>query len=511
MTARPTIQTLETPAVAAPAAPGSPDAASTQRAAERALTTFAFLWGFAALFHQAGYPDQAFGFSALLVTLPALWLLAKPSSLPRLATMAALQIVHVLRVGPANVSNHWIFTFFVNATLLASIGYLLARGRGRAVGRAECFRSFAPVARIELLVLYLFAVVHKLNTDFLAPATSCATDHYALIAKHAAFLPTGSVVAYSAIYGTLVVETAIPLLLVFRRTRLFGVLLGAAFHLGLVLNPAHVFFDFTSMLFAMYFLFVPYDFWGALRVLPLRWKAGQWVRSRLDGGKLRVVARRSALVIGVLLITAYLLRLAPNDPLVINALQESVRALFLLYGGAAIAIFLLVARRRNVVGETRGLDRLAPPNALGLALPALVFFNGMNPYLGLKTDSSFSMFSNLRTEGGVTNHLFIPTSLQVATYQDTLVRVIDSSDPALRRMGRGEQLYTAFELRRRASTRPQASVTYEVSGQQVSGQQVSVPRIADVPALATPLSPIERRFLRFRVVEPAGQGTPCRH
>jgi hypothetical protein len=504
MTARLTPETFSFPATAVPTGAGSVLPASLQRGAERALTVFAVLWGFAALFHQAGYPQRAFGASALLVTLPALWLIVKPSSLPRLVTMAVLQVVHVLRVGPANVSNHWVFTFFVNLTLLATIGYLVARRRG--VSRADCFRFFAPVARVELLVLYFFAVVHKLNADFLSPLSSCATDHYATIARHFPFLPTGSWVNYSVIYGTLLVEAAIPLLLCSRRTRLFGVALGAAFHLGLVLNPSQVFFDFTSMLFAMYFLFVPYDFWGALRVTPLRWKAGKWVRSRLDGGKLRVVGRRLALALGTFLIGAYLLRLTPNDPYVINGIQEGVRALFLLYGAAALAVFLYVARTRDVLGETRGLDRLAPPTWLGVALPALVFLNGMNPYLGLRTDSSFSMFSNLRTEGRVTNHLFMPTGLQVATYQDTLVRVIASSDPALRRMAHDGLLYPAFELRRRTSMRTEASVTYEAGG-----QVVTVPRIADVPALARPLTPVEERLLRFRPVEPPGQRTPCRH
>ena len=57
-----------------------------------------------------------------------------------------------------------------------------------------------------------------------------------------------------------------------------------------------MFFDFSSMLFALYFLFLPYDYWNALRVQPLRMKAGQWVRSRLDGEPLGELVPRIAAV-----------------------------------------------------------------------------------------------------------------------------------------------------------------------------------------------------------------------
>ena len=483
-----------------------PAATDRQQAAARALTIFSFLWAFAALFHQAAYPSRAFGFSALLVTLPSLVLLASPGSLPRLTAVAALQVVHVMRLGPGNVSNHWIFTFFVNVTILLTVATLLVRGRGRGVGRGDFFLHFAPTARVLLLVLYTFAVVHKLNADWFTPALSCATDHYASIAARLPFLPRGSWVDAGVIYGTLLVEAAIPFLLVATRTRLFGVLLAVVFHFGLVLNPSHVFFDFSSMLFALYFLFLPYDYWNALRVQPLRMKAGQWVRSRLDGGALRRGARWVAYGMAVLLIGAYLFRLAPETRAQVWAMRESVRALFVVYGMALIATFLVVARARDVVGGSRALVSFRPLTVWGVVMPAVVFFNGMNPYLGLKTESSFAMFSNLRTEGGVTNHLFIPSSLQVATYQDTLVRVIDSSDPALARFGRQPRLLTMFEFRRKTARVPEAGVTYAV------GERVhAVPRIGAVPLLATPPSTLERLFLNFRTVAAPGTAMGCRH
>ena len=485
--------------------PGRP-AAAGPASAERALTIFSFLWAFAALFHQAAYPARAFGFSALLVTLPALWLLAAPASLPRLTAAALLQVVHVLRIGPASVSNHWIFTFFVNVTIVLTVATLLVRAHGRPVSRGAFFLHFAPTARVLLLVLYAFAVLHKLNADWFTPALSCATEHYASIAVRLPFLPRGRWVDAAAIYGTLLVEAAIPFVLVVARTRLLGVLLAVGFHFALVLNPAHVFFDFTSMLFALYFLFVPYDFWNALRVQPLRWRAGRWVRSRLDGGALRRWGRRVVYGLAALLLCAYLFRLGPNTPSQVWAMRETVRVLFILYAMVLVATYLVVARARDVVGDSRALVSFRPRTVWGVVMPAAVIFNGMNPYLGLKTESSFAMFSNLRTEGGATNHLFIPSALQVASYQDTLVRVIESSDPALARFGPHTRLLTMFEFRRKTASAPEAGVTYAV------GERVyTVPRIGDDPALATASSRFERLFLSFRTVAAPGTASGCRH
>ena len=55
----------------------------------------------------------------------------------------------------------------------------------------------------------------------------------------------------------------------------------------------------------------------------------------------------------------------------------------------------------------------------------------MNPYLGLRTRTSFTMFSNLRTEGGQTNHLFMPLSWHFAGWQKDIVQPLASSHMGL--------------------------------------------------------------------------------
>jgi hypothetical protein len=102
--------------------------------------------------------------------------------------------------------------------------------------------------------------------------------------------------------------------------------------------------------------------------------------------------------------------------------------------------------------------------ALALA-PVLVFLNGLSPYLGLKTEHSWAMFSNLQTEGGHWNHLFMPQSMQVFSFQDDLVRVVRSSDPYLAGDPRRDIRLVAFEMRRYLEDHPDVAITYEVRGE----------------------------------------------
>jgi hypothetical protein len=87
--------------------------------------------------------------------------------------------------------------------------------------------------------------------------------------------------------------------------------------------------------------------------------------------------------------------------------------------------------------------------------------NSLSPYVGYKTTNSVSMYSNMRTENGENNHFFMPR-LALFAYQDDIVEVLDSSDPAIAELKGWPVLYgdpevrlpayiTYFELRRAVS------------------------------------------------------------
>jgi hypothetical protein len=136
-----------------------------------------------------------------------------------------------------------------------------------------------------------------------------------------------------------------------------------------------------------------------------------------------------------------------------------------------------------------------------LIFPLLVTFNGMCPYLGLKTESAFAMYANLRTEGSVNNHLFMPR-LKLAGYQDDLVELVGSSDMELRQEARDGYGWTYFELRRKLSRVRNNSfwVTFKRNGVE---QTLRYATQKDDPAFG-PLPWYERRLLYFRDVQLAG-------
>jgi hypothetical protein len=136
--------------------------------------------------------------------------------------------------------------------------------------------------------------------------------------------------------------------------------------------------------------------------------------------------------------------------------------------------------------------------------PALLLLSGATPYLGLGTDRALSMYSNLRTEGGHTNHLLVPAGAQVFSYQRDLVVILQSSLPRLQRDADRKMVLPYQELR--------AILTDEIAGGRVGASVVFVRdgerhesgAAARDSSLGVPVSWVARKFLRFRPVEAAG-------
>lgn len=479
--------------------------AATEAMAERAFAIFAFLWAAATLFHSMSIRDNHDGVLEYALSFAAVVVLLRPSSVVRFAALLGVQLLLVAKQMPG-ATNHWLFTAFVNLTILFALVRLLALHRGRVSGSA-LFRSFAPAVRIELLILYFFAVFHKLNTAFLNPEVSCAVNHYRSVVSRFSFLPIAPWAQYAAIYGTFVVEAGIPILLVFRRTRILGVALGMLFHFTLAINPNHRFYNFSAMVLAVYFLFIPYDFVGGARRVLADTSVGRWFASHADPAGVRGALRAVGIGLAGALIVGYLVGFDLGD---YSSLSERVggvfRSVWVLYGVATIVIFLLVARAHDVVGAVRGLDSLRIGKPVMALFPALVLLNGLSPYIGLKTESSFSMFSNLTTEDRYSNHLFMPTIMRLNPYADDLVTIEASSQPDVRRRVNSGFAMTYFELVRYTSRTPNMSVTYVRDG-----ERRVVPRVGDDPQLSRDFPYLDRKLLKFRSVDTNPAGTRCTH
>ena len=97
-----------------------------------------------------------------------------------------------------------------------------------------------------------------------------------------------------------------------------------------------------------------------------------------------------------------------------------------------------------------------------------VLLNGLSPYLGLKTESSISMYSNLYVEGRTTNHFFHGVLPGFWNYSDEVITVIDSNNNQLRE---GES-FIRYDFDRRLSNLQNVEVTVQ-SNLKSTPQQIS--------------------------------------
>lgn len=420
------------------------------------LAVFAFLWAVVTLFHQVSFKTWISQHEPLgwLLTAAAFLLTLRPRSILILAMMLVLSILYTLQRSPF-VPNHILFECLVNVTMLLALAHTMIQGlTGETAikiqfnhglqnksARDDLFETFAPAVRIELLVLYGFAVLHKLNKDFLDPEVSCAGHMLRTLADLLPFLPTAQWASLLSIWITLTIEACIPLFLCFKRSRSLGILLGLGFHSLLGLHRHRGLYSFSAMLFALFFLFTSENFTADLTRLEktIRRRLGETRRSKVI---LQVSATLGLLLLGGLLWLSQTGHLPHLHSKGLIAWIVWTLGLIGLYLGA----FLIKGK-----AETRSSTTFRCRWKIIWAMPALLVLNGMSPYLGLKTETSFSMFSNLRTEGKQPNHLFVPSWIKLTALQDDLVEVSASDNRVLQDYASSKSLLPYFEFRRECS------------------------------------------------------------
>ena len=415
---------------------------------------FSGIWAIATLFHMANHRMFTTELHYFLLTLASIFLLVKPTSLIRLLIFIGLQLYEVYNALPV-VSNHWIFAAFVNLTILHALLYQAIRRRSFRIDKVLLMETFAPLVRIELIILYFFVVFHKLNAGFFTTSVSCASNFYVAQNAYSLLPQTDQILALNA-YGTIIIEALIPILLCFRLTRNWGLLLGLVFHCIIAYNPLNGFYDFSSLVFAVYFLFTSYTFSNKLYgVYESTGRYKKTLKDRIPGFSKRKLLMMAA-VFGIGMILVHFLT---------TSFQDYFR--HVLWTGFSIGfIGVFVVAMFTKSPETKEESNVFSLRHYSLLIiPILVFLNGITPYLGLKTEASFAMFSNLRTEGGISNHFLIPASVQIFDYQRELVEVVESSDKVLRSYARNNQLMVFHHFQRLVSLRKPKTVTYIRNGE----------------------------------------------
>ena len=456
------------------------------------FVVFAYLWALSGLLDiapfDAWFSSPFHAASAVCCGLVLLW----PRWLPAFAAMHALRIATFVWDSP-DTANHQLLYAVASAAVLCAFPLAAHRKGGRPTPQ-EWLEAFAPALRGALFVLYFFGVLHKLNRDYFDPKVSCAVEIFVGVAPAwleglAASSPASGV---ALIIGSLAVESAIPLLLAFGRSRRAGLAVGVLFHIFLGLR----FYAFSTGLLALYALFVPTSLWdqASARVAQRR------ARGRLAAALLSPAAASAAVlalvagfgVAGSLVRQGSEWAALPQSgfPLLTAGwLTEMLMPLAWLLGSRHLAA--------GFAGRSPGSIARAP---LLLVFPALLLFHGFSPYLGLRTVPCFSMFSNLRTEGGLTNHWFMPSrALRVAGFQEDLVTILSAQDPELRRFARRPRR-TFYDLRLRIQRMAAAGKRDIALSFRRGGEVTSLARAESDPELMEPVPWWQRKWLKFRPV-----------
>jgi hypothetical protein len=285
------------------------------------------------------------------------------------------------------VSNHLILSWFMVLTLCVATYLQAPHERGL---RAT---NFLLLGVQGLCILtYFFSFLHKLNSDYISLRHSCATqlgDFYCWDRKieHKGMIKA---VCLLSIYGTLVVEGLMPVCLLVPQLLPLGLLLGLTFHFTLGLLGI---INFSTVMYAGLLTFLP---------PPALVRVSDEVAAL--GWPTIALCSILCLLMVWFLTPRYANRYCPyvkRWPAWILQSVFGVISALLLVGG--FCLFRIEPFER-VSWST--LDR---PEQLLLLFFLLAFsVNGLSPYLGLKTEFSFAMFSNLRYEPW--RHLLYPSS-----------------------------------------------------------------------------------------------------
>ncbi|MGV0810831.1 hypothetical protein ABQF34_02605 [Mycolicibacterium boenickei] len=466
--------------------------------AHEQLGWFTTLFAMGLVFHYSDSQPLA-AVPVLLAALPAL-------IFPGSVAAAGLVIATGATVAVLNLpaaSNHLVVSLLVALALgTAALWALATRHRQHSFVERWLAAARSPVGFV-LLVVYFFTVFDKLNTAYFDPATSCGNELFGqLIWLNGvdSVVPSPTAGQFVAVVAV-AIEAAILVLLAVPRLRYWGVLLGVVFHSILAMAS---FYDFATVVFAVYVLLVPPEVFAGpgLRTTALRRLALAGFAAHVALSMLSNSADSPRSPIGLpwhtLLVLTWLVAVGP----LMYALLRGYRA----------------TRAAGV--ESPGL-RLQP--VVLLLVPLLAVANGLTPFLGLKTVSNYSMFSNLHTEEGTTNHL-VPgvTALELAGYQRDTVTVVGLEFPAqpgdmtsLRRQARWMSedppvRIPWLELRRTVLLWQDAGI----DGIRIAYLRDGPPRVVDDaiadPVLAAPLPWWQRHLLAFRAVDSGWGADACR-
>lgn len=302
-------------------------------------------------------------------------------------------------------SNHVFMDMAVCLAVLATFSPDRMRWRAQA---AHAIRAF-------LVALYLVTALHKMNSDWDKPRSSCCTlmlGGIFALSPLRIFQPIAPVTV--APHLAVLTELALPLLVMSKRFVRIAAVVGCVFHLAIcqMLSPMSV-YPFSLLMAPPYVFLIP-DRAVAMSEVLRPWTL-YFVASFAMACRLWTPIMAEELRPGT----------GPFEYPPYGAWAAGVAWCTLVYLNLIVAAVWqhepgCLVCVHSVVPTLRGKM---------IAIGVLLF--GLTPYLGIRNHPALAMFSNLRTEGGRGNHLFLGDDFDLVGWQRDYVTVHDTDIPAL--------------------------------------------------------------------------------
>ena len=316
------------------------------------------------------------------------------------------------------LANHTTLLFFVNIYFLIITVYKFLVKKEKDIISENDFL----LLRWVLIIVYFFTGFHKINSDFLFSENSCANWYHTKLL----FIFTDEVIKpYPKIIYTLspflvvLFETIESILLMFKKTQLFSLYSFLLLHFYLSLGG---FFDFAAVCISLMIAFIPTEHYNKYQHIFFK-------KINLIFVKINRLEFYSYFLI--------LICIAILFEKEFNILQHVNHRYIVFISGALYIInliifsmyFFKIAYRNKIIRWDSEKMFYELPIRTYFCLSFLIF-HGFQNYLGLSTAGTFAMFSNLKTEGGSSNHLLMKNNpFELFDYQKDLVYIHKINPP----------------------------------------------------------------------------------
>lgn len=285
-----------------------------------------------------------------------------------------------------------------NLVFLISFFLLIFLRKANSDDIESKFNNLRPVLCLSLAFVYILAAFHKFNYDFFNPEVSCAVETLYWYSYGYGFEEFNfpEWIKFALPVLTIVIELIGGVFLLIPIYRYLGLAMLTCMHL--YLNPISI-YDFSSVCMALMLCFFPQKL---------------YLENKNEFKKMTKIYIIFVLVGGLGVLIESIFNFMPAiEPQKVLSWPFTLVHVYIVYK------FITLLRKKYYKNELKTFK------IRYMWLPGFILIFGFINYFGLRTAGNFTMFSNLRTEAGHSNHLFMPTSLQVFDYQKKLIYIIN--------------------------------------------------------------------------------------